>query len=731
VPQRRAVLRRRASWAIFLLLSCATVVCALPYSPAVQEWRLSRETLPALVHDTGGNIGVVNDPRLLYYLGLRLNQRERFQEADPVLRRGVGLDPNDPRLRDEWARALLGSGLTTAAFGELREFAGTHPEMAEAHLLLGKFYVTERSMRRASEELGQTIAGDPRCGEAWSYLATAEQSLGNADRALTAARKAVELRPDSAPDHVLLATLLARANRPAQARAEYARAAQVGPRQPSAHREYAIWLLQGGGGDADLRTAEREARAALALDAKDATTQLALGTALMRLGRMGEARAVLSTAATLAPDDPVAPSLLVQVCGGLGLGSEATTWQRAFHTRQRDAAERQTVFEALRADPSSAQLHTRMARILGRQGDVAGCVHNHAMALRCAVDAPPALIAAANDLTDGGHAEAALPMARRAVNISPANPGAHEALGSALLGTGQAHLAGLEYNKTVTWWPRRAPVLRKRLDRYFTERANHPPPSELAYREARRVEAQGFGPRRMTPEVEELAAKAVTLEPGNPNYLWYLFGVRIARRENSAALDTGARLLALSPHDARAHAMMALLLVEKAATTADLAVVEAHLKAAESEPASAATRHYVLGLLALRRNQAETAVRELRMAAALDPKADVTYYKLARAEQMAGRTAETDRAMREYRLREGAKRSEANALSDVRQRSNSPAAYAAAASIFDAHGLTRQAEAIRAEARRRFAKPPAHDGGRSDGAVASREEPGRSQTGGP
>jgi tetratricopeptide (TPR) repeat protein len=696
-------IRRRLGWALFLITSAAVAACALPYTPVVQEWRLAHASVPALIRAVHGDIGRADDPRPLYYLGLRLNQMGRFQEADPVLRRGVGLDPNDPRLRDEWARALLGSGLTTAAFGELREFAGTHPNMPQAHLILAKFYVTQRSMRRASEELNQTVQKDPGCGEAWSYLAAAEESLGDAARALSAARRAVALRPKDAADHLLLATLLATSNQPADARAEYLRSVALGPRLAKIHREYAMWLLQSGAGEADARNAEAEARLAVAIDPKDAAAQSALGNALIRRGQWAEATDALQRAADLAQDDPVAPSLLARACEKLGRSQEADKWRRVFRERERDAAERQTLFEALRVNPNSPALHTRMARLVARQGDVDGCVHSHATALRCAVDAPPALIAAANDLTDGGHAADALPMARRAVNISPANPGAHEALGNALLATGLIHLAGLEYNKTVTWWPRRAPVLRKKLQAYYAERAKNPPPSELAYREARRIEHESFGPRRMTPEVEASAQRAVALEPTNPNYVWYLFSVQLARRENDAALQTGAQLLALTPRDARAHALVALLLVDKAAKPEEFAAVEAHLRAAEGEPAASATRHYVLGLLALRRQQAANAVRELREAVKLDPRTDVTYYKLAQAEQMAGDTVAADREMKEYRSREETKKAEADALSDVRQHSNSPGPYEKAAALFESHGLLNQADAIRAEARRRFA----------------------------
>src|SRR5262249_5585727 len=153
----------------------------------------------------------------LYYIGLRLNQSQRFSEADPYLRQAVGLDPSSPRLRDEWARALLGSGLTTAAFGELKEFVGSNPDSGSAHLLLGKFYITQKSMQRAIEEMDRAVALDPALGEAWSYLAVAYDGMDNQQRAREAVQKAIALRPNSADDQLLLATLQARSQQPAEA----------------------------------------------------------------------------------------------------------------------------------------------------------------------------------------------------------------------------------------------------------------------------------------------------------------------------------------------------------------------------------------------------------------------------------------------------------------------------------------------------------------------------------
>jgi tetratricopeptide (TPR) repeat protein len=702
VSRRRSrSLRAKLLWAVLLVAFVAAGVWGIPRHPWYQEWRLSRLSLVSLQKERGIRM---DDPVLLYYTGLRLNQMGRYPEADPLLRQAVGIDPDAPRYRDEWARALLGSGLTTAAFGQLRQFAGTHPDLPEAHLILGKFYLTQRSMRRAQEELEKAVQLAPGSGEGWAYLAAAREALGELEKAFEAALKAVDLRPDNAKDRLLLASLLVRRNQVGEARKEYIKCVSLAPKWADAHREYALFLLNSHTGAEDAKLAEAGALRAVELDPGDPRAAFAAGRALRQNGKLQEAAPHLLRAATLAADDAAAAQELSQVYRALGRGADAQKWTKAHRARQAYASERMLLYEQLRVNPTSPELHRKLARILGLHGDVAGSVHNHAMALRCAVDAPRALIAAANDLTDGGYAREALPLAQRAVQVSKANPAAHEALGNALLGLGQVHLAGEQYNKTAGWWPHRTPVMRKRLERYYVERAKNPPPAELAYREARKREMQTVGPRRFTPEVEALAKRAVDLEPANPNYAWYLLRAQMAQRKNDEAIVTAQRLLALVPKDARAHALTAVLLLDKAVRPDELAKVEEHIKAAEAEQGVAATRHYAQGLLALRRQQPQVAVKELREAVRLDPAADVTYFKLASAEQMAGNPKAAARAMAEFRRRQGEKQAIANALGDIAQNPDRHPLYEKAARLFEAAGQVEEARAIRKEAERRFRK---------------------------
>jgi tetratricopeptide (TPR) repeat protein len=608
---------------LFTVLAVA-VWGAARHTPWYQEWRYSRLPLPALERERHRGWGD-DDPRLLYHLGRRLNEQQRFAEADPVLRRAVGLDPDTARLRGEWARALLGSGLVTAAFGQLHQFAGTHPDSAPAHLLLGKFYFAQRSLRRAAQELERAAALDPASPEVWSLLANTYRDLNDLPGAERAAARAVSLRPNDAGARLLWAKVLARSGRAAPARREYERALALGPGHPQIRRDFAQWLLDSGDGGADVSRAEAEAARAVARDPRDAQAHLILGRSRLQKGTAAAAEgaaAPLIRAAELAPDDPAPVLALVQVYRKLGRTADARRWEQDYLRRQRGATRYTQLFDAVRANPEAPEPRRRFARFLAGRGDAVGCIRQHAAALRCAFDAPPALIAAANDLADAGHAAEALPLAERAAKIGRANPAAFEALGNALLGLGRAHEAALQYDKAIVVRPQRYAALKARLERFWAERERNPTPADRAYRTAVRMERTQVGPRTLTPEVEAMARQAVDLEPTNLDYLRYLLRVQVGLRKTDAAVDTANRLLERFPGDAEAHAWLGMFLADRAAGADEMAAAEEHLKQAKaaSSPSTAATRHYGLGSSPSSARRPIWPVRELRESLRLDPK---------------------------------------------------------------------------------------------------------------
>jgi len=473
--------RRLLPWKAALLAASALLALGLiawdvTHAPAYQERRLSRLPLADLQRERGGRM---DDPRLLYYVGLRLNQQGRFAAADPVLRNAVGLDPDSPRLRDAWIQALLGSGLTTAAFGEVREYAGTHMDSAPAHLILGKFYASQHSMVRASEELTRAVALDPKLGEAWSLLAVAQSGLDHFPEAEAASERAVALCPHSAPDRLGLALLQARQGRREAARVSFGQAVALGPDSADAHRAYARYLLATSAGPADDHAAETEARRALALDPAGLGASLTLGQALAAQGRAAEGLPLLLQAARRSPYDAAPALALSQTFYRLGQGGPQRAWQQEYQTRQRRASAEADLVTAILKSPDDARPQRRLARMLAEEGDVAGCLRHQSKALHCAPDAAPAQAAAAEDLAATGHAADALPLARRATIVAHKSPSAFEALADVQLALGQPIEALKTYGKAAALAPYRTSVYQARLDHYARQQRAvlTPPPA--------------------------------------------------------------------------------------------------------------------------------------------------------------------------------------------------------------------------------------------------------------
>lgn len=688
--------------AALLVAAVALSAWGLPRNPAFQEWRFSRMRLLQLQRESDHD-----NPLLLLYLGKRLNEAGRFTEADPWLRHAVGLDPGSARLRDEWARALLGSGLTTAAFGELREYAGTHPGSADAQMLLGKFYFTQHAWSRAVDELQRATQLNPDSAEAWAYLAGAASAEGSAhaDLALDAARHAVRLRPWSADDALVYARMLALTHHVDNARGEYLRAVRLAPEQEVGHREFASFLLDNGSSQSDRALAVSEARRAAAAVSTDSLAQLTLGRALAQVGDSVDAIGPLKLAALSMKDDSAPAEFLAQTYHILGSLREAQAWRQEFLRREQYATTLLTFTHGVMEHPMSPACNARLARLFGTHGNVAGCVRHYATALRRPLDSPPVLAAASNALVEGGHAVDALPLAQRAALIGTRSPAAHAALGSALLALNRPDEAVEQFDQAAIRSPALKRQLQQKVNSYYANSLRHPGPAELAYRAARSIEAAQVGPRRVTAYVEAMAARAVALAPGDMRYRRYLLAVQMARRENAEAADTARTVLAVSPNDARISALLAILLLDRASSHADIDEAAKHLQAAAREPSIGATYHYAMGLLYTRRGKLPAAVRELRTASAMDPTAEITFYRLAEVDRRLGNASDAARAADAFRRITHPKRAEMVALGDIATQPDRPELYLRAERLYRDQGEPAKAEAIREAALQRFGRP--------------------------
>jgi TolB-like protein/Tfp pilus assembly protein PilF len=238
------------------------------------------------------------------------------------------------------------------------------PEVYESYLK-GRYAYDEGGRAGLEQSVGyfnDALAKDPTFAPAYVGLAEAYTQLGTVSagvspaetrpKVMSAARKAIELDPDLAEAHVMLANSLQEQWQWAAAETEYKRALELQPNDASAHFWYALWLsCQGrteeavewvrrgreldpvavsGGSVAWILfqahrfdEAIREARDALAVRPDDAGALTTLGFALLGKGQAEEAIPVLEKADALSKGSPAVEGILVRAYARAGRREDA------------------------------------------------------------------------------------------------------------------------------------------------------------------------------------------------------------------------------------------------------------------------------------------------------------------------------------------------------------------------------------------------------------------------
>jgi TolB-like protein/Flp pilus assembly protein TadD len=247
----------------------------------------------------------------------------------------------------------------------LKAVRSVAPEVYESYLK-GQFAEGKSNSRAGVEEsIGyykHAIELDPTFAPAYVGLAAAFDDLGTViigappgearANAISAARKALELEPDLAEAHVVLATVEQEQFHWADAEAEYKRALELNPNDADAYSGLSSWLLSHGRTDEALAWAQRgreldplavsgvnigwilfqshryeeaihETRSALALQPDEADVLLYLGFALVANNQPAEAIPALEKSIFISKGGPAASGVLVRAYAHAGRRSDA------------------------------------------------------------------------------------------------------------------------------------------------------------------------------------------------------------------------------------------------------------------------------------------------------------------------------------------------------------------------------------------------------------------------
>jgi pentatricopeptide repeat protein len=239
------------------------------------------------------------------------------------------------------------------------------PEVYESYLK--GLYALDDASSMAGIDAGigdfqDAIAKDPTFAQAYLGLAEAYTTMGlvfsggvaaeTRPKVMSAARKALEIDPNLADAHVVLANVLQEEWQWSEAETEYKRALELSPNSARAHAGYALWLLCKGrtdeaiewvrrgreldpvevsGGDVAwilfqahrYDEAIREARDTLAVRPNDAGVLNTLAFSLLGEGQAEEAIPVLEKADAISKGSPAVEGILVRAYARAGRRDDA------------------------------------------------------------------------------------------------------------------------------------------------------------------------------------------------------------------------------------------------------------------------------------------------------------------------------------------------------------------------------------------------------------------------
>jgi TolB-like protein/Flp pilus assembly protein TadD len=292
----------------------------------------------------------------------------------------------DRELRDvfavqsELAQAIAEKIQVTVTGAEHARLTAARPVAPEVYenYLKGRFAFDQKRGRSGMEEsvayFEQAIKTDPTFAPAYVGLAAAYSWLGTVfigappqdtrPKVISAARKALELDPDIAEAHVLVANVLQQQWRWADAEAEYRRALEVSPNDADAHAGLALWLLCRGRTDEALGWARRgreldplavsgesiawilfqshhydeairELRSVLAVRPEDAYALSTLGFTLVANNQPGDAIPVLEKAISVTHGSPASTGVLIRAYAHAGRRPDALRLLAELHQRRK------------------------------------------------------------------------------------------------------------------------------------------------------------------------------------------------------------------------------------------------------------------------------------------------------------------------------------------------------------------------------------------------------------
>jgi arylsulfatase A-like enzyme/cytochrome c-type biogenesis protein CcmH/NrfG len=172
---------------------------------------------------------IAKEPGLPLYskLATWLMRAEDYQNAVPVLRKAVQMNPETSSIRFQLAKSLMGVADYDAAIPELEQLVAKVPNLVEAHSFLELAYSKKNRLSDAVKECQIVLQYDPEDYPSYLILGQSQALLGDPQQGLATLKKAVELQPEAPAAHAWMADIYDQLGQKAEAARERAEAERL------------------------------------------------------------------------------------------------------------------------------------------------------------------------------------------------------------------------------------------------------------------------------------------------------------------------------------------------------------------------------------------------------------------------------------------------------------------------------------------------------------------------
>lgn len=354
--------------ALLVLVPAAIYLWTAPHR---REIALQHAALPELQEEFRRQ---PENPRVAYYLGMRLREAGRIEEAQAAFKTAAAQTIDDEDIWLAWASTQSDSQQT---FDILTLYLTKHPLSARGHLMLAENYQQNSAYKRAYEEASTATKLDPHNADAWRVEGVNALAWSRTAEGLEALRHAVALAPADWHNQLSLGDAHLEAGKRADALASFREAVRLAPEQPVAHLSLGKCLLEQPTTPADIELARQSLLRSATLGPEIPLVYLLLGQAYVQQRDWSKAREALETARRLTPNDDKVSFELARVYNRSG-DQKSADLELARHERLRlYKSEMRKLQEQIIQKPNDPQLRLQLARLYAAHDDFTAAVQQY------------------------------------------------------------------------------------------------------------------------------------------------------------------------------------------------------------------------------------------------------------------------------------------------------------------------------------------------------------------